>query len=64
MFSSGNLTFLSKAKPKASGLNHKNITIVNENSKVFRMALQVVASHYNHHSDDSRGVTYTPREHL
>ncbi len=46
----------------------KNITLVNDTSRVIRMTIVNDASSYgvtyNHHSDDSRGVIYIPREHL
>jgi hypothetical protein len=46
----------------------KNITFVSDTSRVIRMTIVGDAPsggvNYNHHSDDSRGVNYAPREHL
>jgi hypothetical protein len=52
----------------ASGLYYKHLMIVNDNSRVVRMSIISDAPScgvtYDHHSDNSRGVIYAPREHL
>jgi hypothetical protein len=50
------------------GLYYKNITIVNDTSRVIIVTIVSDALScgitYTHHSDKSRGVIYNPREHL
>jgi hypothetical protein len=47
------------------GLYYKNIAVINDTSRVVRMMIVSVALScgvtYNCHSDDSRGVIYSPR---
>ncbi len=49
-------------------LYDKNITIISDTSKVFKMTIVTDAPRcgipYDCHSDNSRGVIYPPREHL
>ncbi len=47
-----------------SDLYYKNITNVNDNSGVFRSDAPSCGITYDHHSENSRGVIYAPREHL
>ncbi len=55
---------MNKLAIKASGLYYKNITTVNDTSRVVIMMILTDApswsNTYNYHSDDSRGVIYIP----
>jgi hypothetical protein len=42
----------------------KNITIVNDTSRVIRRDALSCGITYGHHSDNSRGAIYTSKEHL
>ncbi len=50
------------------GQYYKNILFTNDNPRVVRMTIVSDAPScgdtYDHHCDDSRDVTYVPREHL
>jgi len=46
------------------GLCCRNITIVNDTSRVIRSDAPSCGITYDHHSDNSRRVTYAPKEHL
>jgi hypothetical protein len=46
------------------GIYYKNITIVNDTSKVISSNAPSCGIAYNHHSDDSKGVNYVCGEHL
>jgi hypothetical protein len=45
------------------GLYYKHITIVNDDSRLYNDAPSCGIT-YDHHSDETRGVIYTAREHL
>jgi hypothetical protein len=53
---------------KTCGLYYKNITIINETSKVVRVMIvsdaQGCGITYGCHSDYPKGVIYAPRKHL
>jgi hypothetical protein len=56
------------SSPKHCELYYKNITIINDTSRVIKMMIVSDAVScgitYDCHSDNFRGVIYAPREHL